>query len=291
MPDATLPYSREQLPAPLPTIDDILHSRRVLAGDDDHSTRRVVVVNNFFLVKIGQRVDFLEGHNLLFIEQNFPDIPAPRLYAMWKESLDVKVIVMEFVEGDSLQDRWPYLAEEEKRLVLGDLRLAFDCIRKLPSSGFYGSIMKGPLPHPLFYSEIKSDRAISGPFNSGAEVIRGIAQKSRKIWAENGKHSYLADLYEEGFLPALGETEPKFTHADLQRKNIIIKDLSSPTRFRVSIVDWELAGWYPEYWEYVAAFFSFDWDQDDWSIMIKDCIDIRPLQAAAFQIMYRDLLF
>ena len=39
-----------------------------------------------------------------------------------------------------------------------------------------------------------------------------------------------------------------FTHADLNMRNILVKD------GRISgIVDWENAGWFPEYWEYTTA--------------------------------------
>jgi hypothetical protein len=52
-----------------------------------------------------------------------------------------------------------------------------------------------------------------------------------------------------------------FTHSDLHRKNIMITT-TTPTRL-LSIVDWEQAGWYPEYWEYCKATYSTgDWE--DW---------------------------
>lgn len=37
----------------------------------------------------------------------------------------------------------------------------------------------------------------------------------------------------------------KFTHADLRPFNILVKD-----GHITGIIDWEFAGWYPEYWEY-----------------------------------------
>lgn len=49
-----------------------------------------------------------------------------------------------------------------------------------------------------------------------------------------------------------------FTHGDLRPANIIVKD------GRVTaIIDWEMAGWYPDYWEFAKAFylemFANDW--------------------------------
>jgi aminoglycoside phosphotransferase len=43
-----------------------------------------------------------------------------------------------------------------------------------------------------------------------------------------------------------------FTHADLNMRNILVDE-----DMKISgIVDWECAGWYPEYWEYTKAHFS-----------------------------------
>lgn len=46
----------------------------------------------------------------------------------------------------------------------------------------------------------------------------------------------------------------KFTHGDLHRGNIIISS-SKPARI-LAIVDWEQAGWYPDYWEYCKALYT-----------------------------------
>lgn len=49
-----------------------------------------------------------------------------------------------------------------------------------------------------------------------------------------------------------------FTHGDFRPANIIVKN------GRVAaIIDWEMAGWYPDYWEFAKAFyleaFTTDW--------------------------------
>jgi serine/threonine protein kinase len=49
-----------------------------------------------------------------------------------------------------------------------------------------------------------------------------------------------------------------FTHGDLRPDNIIVKNNRV-----TAIIDWEMAGWYPEYWEFAKAFyleaFTNDW--------------------------------
>ncbi|KAK3944326.1 kinase-like domain-containing protein [Diplogelasinospora grovesii] len=45
----------------------------------------------------------------------------------------------------------------------------------------------------------------------------------------------------------------KFTHADIHPGNIRV----DPKTYRITgIVDWEFAGWYPEYWEYTKMFYG-----------------------------------
>ena len=43
-----------------------------------------------------------------------------------------------------------------------------------------------------------------------------------------------------------------FTHGDLNLRNILVDDDGKI----FGNVDWECAGWYPEYWEYTKAHFS-----------------------------------
>jgi thiamine kinase-like enzyme len=39
------------------------------------------------------------------------------------------------------------------------------------------------------------------------------------------------------------------THGDLSPRNIIVQDNKI-----TGLIDWEIAGWFPEYWEYVKFF-------------------------------------
>lgn len=51
-----------------------------------------------------------------------------------------------------------------------------------------------------------------------------------------------------------------FTHADLNMRNILVDQVTQPDGAKVwkvtGIVDWESAGFYPEYWEYTRALFE-----------------------------------
>lgn len=49
-----------------------------------------------------------------------------------------------------------------------------------------------------------------------------------------------------------------FTHGDLSQHNILVQDNTI-----VGLIDWEFAGWFPEYWEYIK-FFERPTPHRDW---------------------------
>lgn len=75
-----------------------------------------------------------------------------------------------------------------------------------------------------------------------------------------------------GILPDLVHRDDHkivFTHCDLNLRNILVKD------GRISgIVDWENAGWFPEYWEYTKCHFFMDY-ADRWLRMVETVFGSR----------------
>ena len=58
-----------------------------------------------------------------------------------------------------------------------------------------------------------------------------------------------------------------FSHADLTPTNIILAGLPGERRIS-SVIDWEQAGWYPEYWEYcklnIGCPYKHEWRSEGW---------------------------
>lgn len=69
------------------------------------------------------------------------------------------------------------------------------------------------------------------------------------------------------------------THGDLHLGNILVvvsQDGDEPKITISGIVDWEQAGWYPEYWEYCKAMivgpYGDDWRENGWvNIALQVC--------------------
>jgi hypothetical protein len=148
----------------LPTIRDPRHGR-------------VVLVKGSFVVKYGTLVTGNEGHALLFLEKH-PFIPAPRLYAMYREDNRL-YIIMSLMPGRQLELVWDDLSEDEKLHIVKQLRSIWDYIRSLPSPSLFSSITGGPLRH-RFFLWLEPEPKITGPFEREEKLNQALALRSRK---------------------------------------------------------------------------------------------------------------
>lgn len=288
-----LPYFRDagELPSALPTIQEIEGSTTKLSSFRDPRYGQVVHVKRYYIVKYGVLIDENEGFALFFIEKML-NIPSPRLLAMFRDNGKV-YIVMDRIPGFNLGTVWSTFTEAEKNDVASQLRHICQSIRSLPSPGYFGSLDGSHLRHRFFRSASK-DPKITGPFNTEAEVGRALALRSRENSQDNLGHGWMSDFFERHLPGALAGHPSTFTHADLHPQNILVKrvekqDGVSEGRIKVTgIVDWELAGWYPSYWEYASSFVDFSWG-DDWPEAYEKIVTPRPLEAAMLKMLRQDL--
>ncbi|KAK6350271.1 hypothetical protein TWF696_006506 [Orbilia brochopaga] len=292
-----LPYFRDpkELPAPLPSVAEIRASTDLIKGHD--GWKKVVRIREHFIVKYAASLSPTEGENLLFVEKHLVRISTPKLYAMWKDSNDgTFYIIMEYLPGETLDSLWPKLTEPEKDSILSKLRHALQQMRALPPpfATIFGSVSGGHIMHHLF-AMTDYPPNISGPFDNEHDFIMGLINKVR-VDAKDNKSKrleYLAGFYEKQLLPEFTKNEANhastFTHSDLQRKNILVRFGHDLQYIEISILDWEVAGWYPRYWEYVSAFFGFQWD--DWPEELATILDPWPSETAMMKMLYQTLWF
>jgi hypothetical protein len=261
-----LPYFRnhEDLPAPLQTTSETLASNDIIKGIEAWATRKVVGVGEHFIVKYSPSNDQIEGENLLFLERKtfrgfvICDVEGGRRDSIPRDGT---------FTFDMLESLWLTLQGSDKDHILAKTHAILIQIRTTPHRGFFGSVDQSHMPHHFFYWP-NYPAHISCPFTAERVFIQALISKSRSNARDNGRHSYLADFFKEQLMRGLvvdGRT-PVVTHSDLQRKNILAEEVEGAQdqkEFRVSLVDWESAGWYPVYWEYFVAFLSFTWN-DDW---------------------------
>ena len=198
---------------------------------------------------------------------------------------------MEYIEGETLASKWRSLSALQKGAFTTKLKLCFDELRQLPFPGYFGSLGERPLLDDIFYTRDKQP-SINGPFHNEDAVSEAMAQKY--LHEVQGRKIYKADFYRQALSQVLCRYVPMFTHADFQRKNIIIEIVPrkaglwtdcqpkeqnlrevfasrglwtakrhAEDEYKVTINDWEKAGWYPSYWEYGVAYFACGRLDDD----------------------------
>lgn len=155
-----LPYFASDIPHPLPKHTEMEKATILIK----HNGFKVVQVDDKFVVKFGaaSQVDLLGGVNMLFVQQT-TRVKVPRVYALYNDpESSTNYIIMEYIEGDSLDTQWAHFTDSEKCEIATTLRQYFDELRNLPSPGFFGSIGKKHLLHGIFWTP-QSAPSINGP--------------------------------------------------------------------------------------------------------------------------------
>ncbi|KAE8316898.1 hypothetical protein BDV41DRAFT_573399 [Aspergillus transmontanensis] len=208
---------------------------RALSKDIDTRPQPTPIIfeNLNLIAKFGLYVTIVEALNLWVIKKVFHDkVPVPELFGWRVEEEGYVFIYTELIEGPTLEECWDRLTTMEKSAVSDQLSQIMETMRQLqpdPSDQFIGSINRECLLDYVFLNQL-----ITGPFPNIKEF---------NDWFTYPNH---------GLLPDNGDI--KFTHAELERRNIIV---SSFTPVQIVIVNWQQAGWYPDYWEYCKAFYTF----------------------------------
>ena len=174
-----------------------------------------------------------EASALRFVKAH-TTIPVPQVI-----SSDWDRITMEYIEGQTLQQAWPVLTPDQRSAILDQLRdyiaqmraLGGDHVGRLDGQGVL-------LPSIMMRS--------GGPFNTVTELHDWLVRPPKRLRAQS--------MYWHEITTQLAADHPiVFTHGDLATRNILVREGRI-----VAILDWEFAGWYPEYWEYVFALRGLD---------------------------------
>ncbi|GAB7354340.1 hypothetical protein MBLNU459_g4851t1 [Dothideomycetes sp. NU459] len=244
-------------PTAIPTIEEIVSSRNLLSAPD--ATSKVVKIGDAFAVKFGGTTSATEAASLEYLSQQ-TNIPVPKIYASFADpETGVYFIVMQYLEGITLEDASPSLSTQDKFDVISQIRDILLDLRSLKSPGYLGSVDRRPYEDGVFYSP-ETSPPISGPFSSEDEFYAAIARRFEKSEPETFVR----------LIRNLSEKMPRhkivFTHGDLQPKNIMLQkthEAHGGRKYNVVLIDFEMSGWYPAYWEFcnatIAGRFKPEW--------------------------------
>lgn len=289
-----VPFQNSDPLPPIPTTDEIRACTNVLW---ETMGSRIVAVNDNIVAKYGKFIHDWEGQALIYLERHVPEVPAPRLYAMYYDNKEL-FLIMQRAPGVPLNSIWTSLAESEKDDIIAKLQLIFDAMRKAecPWPDFYGGLDGGAIHHYLFYSQ-HGDKKFLGPYSGEPAFVAGLVGNYRALVNRNNHPDYKARFYEKYLARVLQGHRPTLTHGDLQQKNIIVAE--NPRQndqggrsFDVMLVDWENSGWFPDFWEFFCASYPlhFEWDED-WSWRVQEFIQVYPAEMSMMQLIDKDLGF
>ncbi|AEO68185.1 uncharacterized protein THITE_2145395 [Thermothielavioides terrestris NRRL 8126] len=183
--------------------------------------------------------------NALRLVHQYTSIPAPKPLDLIPHHSN-SLFLMTRVPGVPLWRCQDYLSDAELDAIAAQLTDYLAQLRAIPRKHFQNAnpdaVISNTLGGPCRDHRIRSGDPV-GPFRDEAAFSRCLRFPDD---------------------PARRGHEIVFTHADLNPRNILVDEVVLPgggTGWRVTgLVDWETAGYYPEYWDYTKALFEgFRW--------------------------------
>lgn len=206
--------------------------------------RKIVRISEDLVVKKAKDLRVHEASNLRFIAGN-TTIPVPKVHDVRWEDGKVVGIVVDYMPGKQLEAVWDTLSPDQKQSIAEQLRGYIGQMRKLKGD-YIGAVDRGTVSMGKWMS------IQGGPFDSEREFNEWILDDLSSGISAPLRH-YAKSALTDGH-------EIVFTHADFSSRNILVDENCQVT----AILDWEFAGWYPEWWEYFTAYVNFQrgkgWD-------------------------------
>ncbi|KAI6777476.1 hypothetical protein HG530_001421 [Fusarium avenaceum] len=161
-----------------------------------------------------------------FVRAN-TSIPVPQLQNAYTDEKTGKVVlVMDYVEGKTLKEAWVDLDEAARESIISQLR--------------------------EYMAEL---RTFKGDFIGCIDGTACNDQAMKKSGGDNGFCEWICTVW----LNVMKDHDIVLTHGDFDPRNIIVQGDKV-----AAILDWELSGYYPSYWEYGKAMLRPAWEEP-WS--------------------------
>ena len=200
------------------------------------------------VLKSGPCVRLAEALTVDFLAKN-TNVPVPHILTAFEDpKTRIRYIMMSRIKGSPLNVAWHSMPQEVRDDVLAQLRVYMSKVRHLAP------------PHPervgsFDYTPLWDDRIFAdsyGPFQSPEEFhLAARAGRTEEDLKDGQWHASDEDLRTLLLQHSGRNYSTHLTHGDLSFRNIMVHE------GRISgIVDWEMAGWYPDYWEYTNTWYS-----------------------------------
>ncbi|KAG8164059.1 hypothetical protein KVR01_005977 [Diaporthe batatas] len=260
----------------------------------------VTQIEEDVVLKQGSSVWPSEEAAIKLIQAHTADIPVPTVYhAIYNRDatgvISTGMLYMEYIPGKSLESVWPRLSEDDKKQICQETWGLIERLRQIPRPEKTTNIGNpGEEQVQLLYCAPDGTSHIVHPllgdlYDQPPPLLDDEALRTR-IWERYVEYNGLS--YPDGhdvkdMLPR-SETSV-FTHGDIHPGNILVKEGEEDSNrgqvWIVGLVDFESAGFFPEYWEFAEMMrFGGQGDEDEWRLMMERTApriwDVKGIQKA-----------
>jgi hypothetical protein len=231
---------------------------------------RLVLECDFsFVSKSGHAVRPPEAEAMKLVFRH-TKVPAPQV-VFTSFTSNHGIVDMTLIPGSPLEEKWDNLNENTKESICLQIWDFISKIRTIPRplklEGLFQCLADGSLTKDPMLMDLRDP---AHPLMNDSDLRARICE--RYVHFGGTRYEYeLPDMLPRSDCSV-------FTHADIAPRNIMVDDQNKVT----GILDWEFAGWYPDYWEYAQimrpAFYG------DWSMWMDRTApqrwDIKGINAA-----------
>lgn len=256
---------------------------------------KITQIEDDVILKQGSSVWPNEEAAINLVQAYAADVPVPTVYhASFDRDPDGVVrhgmLYMEFIPGESLQSAWPRLGMGERERICRDTWALVDKLRLIPRPQ---QEMKEEDTQVFYCAADGTSNIINpivGDIYEPSPPLRDDEALRTRIWERYVEYNGLSYPDGQSVRDLLPRSETAvFTHGDIHPGNILVNekeedDGSSDVRI-VGLIDFESAGFFPDYWEYAQMMrFGGERDEDEWRLMMERTAprvwDVRGIQKA-----------
>ncbi|KAL6299845.1 kinase-like domain-containing protein, partial [Sparassis latifolia] len=198
----------------------------------------VAKVTETLVVKYGQHISLPEVAAILYVSA-YTSIPVPQIHGAYEYKSEL-FLFMEFIPGRTLKDALPDMTAASKDALTEQLRVHMNSLRSLRGT-YIGGLGCTPCFDHIFADEPPSDY---GPFPNVAAFHETLAKAINRYGVPEGFPTSRSKcrLFKDDYRIV-------FSHGDFASRNIMLSEEEK----LAAILDWETAGFWPEYWEWMKA--------------------------------------
>ncbi|KAL0950466.1 hypothetical protein HGRIS_010413 [Hohenbuehelia grisea] len=191
-------------------------------------------ISSQYMMKGGPFVRHVEAQTMAFVLAH-TSIPVPRPHKTLVDTEGTVYIIMDYIDAPELSLSWKGLTKDQQTSLMRQLGGYLDELRGItpPAQTRLGALDSGPLQDPRMGPFGPFDTCLEFANNYGYTILTKVEDPSVQNCLTRFKER---------------EHEIVFSHGDLAPRNILVEDGKI-----AAILDWECAGWCPEYWEVVRG--------------------------------------